>query len=402
MIPVRLTINGHIVDAEIAPRTHLADFLRESQCLTGTHIGCEHGICGACTVEIDGQISRSCITFAVACDGASVRTIEGFNDDELMGQLRAAFTQEHALQCGYCTPGMLIAARDLIRRRGNLTEPEIRTEMSGNLCRCTGYTGIIRAIARVMADNLAVPQATQKNLWIGPAPGPSPGPSAHVPRATNAAAPEAQTPGAPSVTATHTLRRIDVKTSASHQVGAMTRLSQSFEIAAPIALVWSNMSRLETVVACMPGAQLDVGPAADGSFSANLALSLGPIRTTFAGDGLFARDDAVRSCRVEGRGRDRGGPSSVLGEINYQLAEISPTLTRIDADIGYALTGPLAQFGRPTLVHGLVTSIGETFASNLDAIVAARGLTQKTTADIRLASLIWSLVANWIRRLWGR
>src|SRR5262249_18987324 len=151
MMRIVLTVNGEPVQAEVAPRTHLADFLREHLLLTGTHIGCEHGICGACTVEIDGEIARSCITYAVACDGARIRTIEGFEEDALMARLRQAFTEAHALQCGYCTPGMLIAARDLVRRKRGLTRAEIRTEMSGNLCRCTGYMGIVDAIERVMA-----------------------------------------------------------------------------------------------------------------------------------------------------------------------------------------------------------------------------------------------------------
>ena len=150
-VAITFQLNGKPVKAEVAPRTHLADFVREVRGLTGTHIGCEHGVCGACTVEIDGEIARSCIAFAASCDGSSVRTIEGFDDDPLMVELRAAFTAEHALQCGYCTPGMLIAARDLIRRRGKLTTAEIREAMSGNLCRCTGYVGIVRAIERVMA-----------------------------------------------------------------------------------------------------------------------------------------------------------------------------------------------------------------------------------------------------------
>ena len=154
-VAIAIEINGERVTAEVAPRTHLADFVREHLGLTGTHIGCEHGVCGACTVEIDGQIARSCIAFAPACDGAKVRTIESFDDDPLMVGLRAAFTAEHALQCGYCTPGMLIAARDLIQRKGRLSAVEIREAMSGNLCRCTGYVGIIRAIERVMADESA-------------------------------------------------------------------------------------------------------------------------------------------------------------------------------------------------------------------------------------------------------
>ena len=152
MTRIALTVNGMAVEADVVPRTHLADFLREQLLLTGTHIGCEHGICGACTVEIDGEIARSCITYAVACDGAHVRTIEGFDDDAAMARLRQAFTEAHALQCGYCTPGMLIAARDLVRRKAGLSRAEIRTEMSGNLCRCTGYMGIVDAIERVMGE----------------------------------------------------------------------------------------------------------------------------------------------------------------------------------------------------------------------------------------------------------
>ena len=147
---ISLTINGAPVQAEVEPRTHLADFLREAQGLTGTNLGCEHGVCGACTLEIDGAPARSCITFAVACEGASVRSIEGFAEDPVMAELRAAFTAEHALQCGYCTPGMLVTARDIVMRLPDADEARIRRELSGNLCRCTGYIGIVRAIQRVL------------------------------------------------------------------------------------------------------------------------------------------------------------------------------------------------------------------------------------------------------------
>jgi carbon-monoxide dehydrogenase small subunit len=147
-----LKVNGRRVEAAVEPRTHLADFLRESQGLTGTNLGCEHGVCGACTIEIDGAPSRSCITFAAACDGASVRTIEGFDDDPVMEQLRQAFTAEHALQCGYCTPGMLVTARDIVTRLPDADEARIRKELAGNLCRCTGYMGIVRAIQHVLSE----------------------------------------------------------------------------------------------------------------------------------------------------------------------------------------------------------------------------------------------------------
>jgi len=149
---VAITVNGRRVEAEVEPRTHLADFLREQLNLTGTNLGCEHGVCGACTLEIDGAPSRSCITYAAACDGADVRSIEGFDDDPVMAQLREAFTAEHALQCGYCTPGMLVTARDIVLRLPDADEARIRKELAGNLCRCTGYMGIVRAIQRVLSE----------------------------------------------------------------------------------------------------------------------------------------------------------------------------------------------------------------------------------------------------------
>jgi carbon-monoxide dehydrogenase small subunit len=149
---VAFSVNGRRVEAEVEPRTSLADFLREREGLTGTNLGCEHGVCGACTIEIDGAPARSCIAYAVACDGVEVRTIEGFAEDPVMEELRQAFTAEHALQCGYCTPGMLVTARDIVLRLPNADEARIRLELSGNLCRCTGYVGIVRAIQRVLAS----------------------------------------------------------------------------------------------------------------------------------------------------------------------------------------------------------------------------------------------------------
>jgi len=155
MKTITLHINGSEHSAPAEHRTHLADHLRENLGLTGTHIGCEHGVCGACTIEIDGAPARSCITYAAACEGRQVRTIEGFDHDPLMAQLREAFTAEHALQCGYCTPGMLMTARDIVQRLPRADEARIRHELAGNLCRCTGYRGIVRAIQRVLAERAA-------------------------------------------------------------------------------------------------------------------------------------------------------------------------------------------------------------------------------------------------------
>ena len=310
MTRIALTVNGKDVEADVTPRTHLADFLREQLLLTGTHIGCEHGICGACTVEIDGEIARSCITFAVACDGARVRSIEGFDDDAAMAHLRQAFTEAHALQCGYCTPGMLIAARDLVRRKGGLSRADIRTEMSGNLCRCTGYMGIVDAIERVMGEKVeaalsasspsprassargegqgegqplapapvttplpteewgegigaATAAAASTRSWLGPAPGPVAStvsaPASPIPSALPTATP---TPPAPSG-ARGTRAPICVTVSQLDDAGGETRISQSFVLPHPRAAVWALMSDVEAMARCMPGLSLDGPPVGD-------------------------------------------------------------------------------------------------------------------------------------------
>ena len=144
---VTLVVNGEEVRETIDARKTLVDFLREDLALTGSHVGCEHGVCGACTVLVDGEPARSCLMLAVACDDRQVETIEGFAGDPVIAALRRTFHQRHALQCGYCTPAMLITARDLILRQRACSEREIRDGLAGNICRCTGYTNIVTAIA---------------------------------------------------------------------------------------------------------------------------------------------------------------------------------------------------------------------------------------------------------------
>jgi aerobic carbon-monoxide dehydrogenase small subunit len=143
---VHMTVNGGPVRAETEERMSLADFLRDSRLLTGTHIGCEHGVCGACTLLMDGEPVRSCITLAAAADGRDIRTIEGYVGDVVMDVIRQCFAECHALQCGFCTPGMLATAYDIVTRLPQADRSRIRVELSGNLCRCTGYLGIINAI----------------------------------------------------------------------------------------------------------------------------------------------------------------------------------------------------------------------------------------------------------------
>jgi carbon-monoxide dehydrogenase small subunit len=148
MASVTMIVNGKEVTANVDPRTLLAQFLREHLHLTGTHVGCDTSQCGACVVHVDGRSIKSCTTLAVACDGASVTTIEGIGTPDNLHPMQAAFRENHGLQCGFCTPGMIMSAIDIVNRKGNaLDEHTIREELEGNICRCTGYHNIVKAVA---------------------------------------------------------------------------------------------------------------------------------------------------------------------------------------------------------------------------------------------------------------
>ena len=149
-VTLNLAVNGETVEAVCEARTSLADFLREHMRLTGTHLGCEQGACGACTVMLDGQPVRSCLSLAASCQSRAVITVEGLEHDPVMAQLRSAFKAEHALQCGFCTPGMLVSAYDIVLRCPQANDDDVRRELAGNLCRCTGYQGIVRAVLSVL------------------------------------------------------------------------------------------------------------------------------------------------------------------------------------------------------------------------------------------------------------
>ena len=150
-MPSRLTVNGEPVEREVEPRRSLSDFLREDLGLTGTHVGCEHGVCGACTVLVNGESARACLLLAVQCEGAAITTIEGLTPAEGLSPLQQAFRACHGLQCGFCTPGMIVLAHELLARNARPTTDEIREALAGNLCMCTGYVMIVRAVAQAAA-----------------------------------------------------------------------------------------------------------------------------------------------------------------------------------------------------------------------------------------------------------
>jgi carbon-monoxide dehydrogenase small subunit len=370
-------------------------------------VGCEHGICGACTVEIDGEIARACITYAVTCDGAHVRTIEAFDDDPLMEALRQAFTEEHALQCGYCTPGMLIAARDLVRRKGPLSREEIREEMSGNLCRCTGYMGVVDAIHRVTAkaprtEQLSRPRAQK---WLGPAPGPD-AKTAAVHAAPMHIAIAEPVPLRPQTTQLPHGEPIRVSVGEVQEAGGSVRLSQTFALQHPRPEVWRLMSDPEAVARCMPGARLD-GPPQDGRITGRIDVKLGPVTAAFSGEGSVEQFPAEFRQVIAGSGGDKRSGSRVSGSVDYRLTAMAGSAaggeaTRVDVVIGYQLTGMLAQFGRSNMARDLAARMGEAFAQNLDAALRGDAAAPAQPAPIRALSLAWQVIAARLRALLRR
>jgi carbon-monoxide dehydrogenase small subunit len=371
VIRISLEVNGAACEGAVEPRMHLADFLRQQVGLTGTHLGCEQGVCGACTLLIDGQPMRSCLSYAVSCDGSRVQTIEGFDADALMAELREAFSVHHGLQCGFCTPAMLITARDIILRFGDADEAVIRRELSGNICRCTGYMGIVAAIRAVAKGRQPVSAGQPAPVVSKAAPLPKDKPT---PVAAPKAVAMAAAPGGPE-------------------------LRQSITIAAPPADVWAALADITRVGGCLPGAVID---SVDGNdVRGHLTVKFGPIRARFAGEAKVERDETEMRGRIIGGGRDAHGGSSARGMVTYSLRPVESGMTAIDLAISYQLTGALAQFGRSELVADFAGRMATAFAQNLSAMLQGGGAAPAGTADINIVALGWSLLLARLRRLFG-
>ena len=368
MTPVTLTVNGTAVSAAVEPRTHLADFLREQLLLTGTHLGCEHGVCGACTILLDGEPARACIVYAATCGGRHVRTIEGLADDPIAAALRAAFTAEHALQCGYCTPGMLVTARDIVRRLPDADEDRIRLELAGNLCRCTGYNGIVRAIRRVLAQRPQTVVAAKPPLPRG---------QFAEPRemATTASAAVAPAAAAPE-----------------------NALNQTLHLALPRETVWRAVQDRALIAACVPGAR--VTSIAGERIVGELVASLGPIEARFTGNATVTYDAAMYGGQVKAEGRDPASGTRLSADTTFRVTEDGPQASTITLDIAYALRGPLAQFGRGPVVRVFAAEIAAAVGRNLEAKM--RGEAMPAAAHLRAGGLMWRAAWQWLRGLLGR
>jgi aerobic carbon-monoxide dehydrogenase small subunit len=350
---IQLTVNGETREVSAPARTHLADVLREHCGLTGTHLGCEQGVCGACTVMVNGVPTRSCLIYAHEAAGMEVTTIEGLDEDPVAEALRAAFAKHHALQCGYCTPGMMMTARDIVTRLGAVDEDRIRDELAGNLCRCTGYRGIVRAIAEVAATRPAAVPLLRREVPLTP----PPAPVQTTPALTSTALPN--------------------------------QLEHRETLALPLDAAWAILSDPARIAACLPGMTLlrHEGEAVEGE----MAVSLGPFAVKFAGIGTLTLDHAAHLGRLRGQGRD--GANGAEGEVQWRLEPAGAGTTLI-LDLAWRLTGPLAQFSRPALLRGMVAGLAGDFARNLER--QARGEAVPTRTGL------WAMLRAWLRGVLGR
>lgn len=385
-----LTVNGRAVSKPVEPRTHLADFLRDQLDLTGTHLGCEHGVCGACTLLLDDMPARSCITFAAACNGARVTTIEGLDNDEIATELRAAFSREHALQCGYCTPGMLISARDLVLRLETSDERAIRVGLSGNLCRCTGYVGIVRAVRSVIDERrrrgiTAITGAGRQQL------GPVGSGNATLRESTGVARPAiAIVPEQPEAAAATIVPDFVPD----------KNFGEQFTVAFSPEKVFETFNDLARVAACLPGATLTAVPSPDRA-EGLISVKLGPISASFRGAVRIERDRATLSGRIIGIGNDQRSRSSTQGDIRYRLLPMEDgTSTRVELSIGYSLTGFLAQIAREGLVRDLAKRLTAEFARNLG--LSLSGAAPQQLAQLNGLKLAFDLLKKALSKLFRR
>lgn len=370
-----LEVNGNAVTSIIEDRTSIADLLRDELDLTGTHLGCEQGVCGACTIEIDGVPSRSCITQAKACNNTKIRTIEGYDDDLIMSALRESFSEHHALQCGFCTPGMLVASYDIVSRGVAANESDVRTALSGNLCRCTGYQGIVKAVMSVLARRSELLTEESKPAI--------------------ATAPSHEYRDALPVFK-RTVGKVDQVTLNISSEGGDNCIIERIKFKHSIEDVWALMRDVEQVVPCVPGASL-LGREGE-KLEIQMEASFGAISAKFQGNGLFCFDDKKYSGRFEGEGKDTRSGSGASGALDFQLIAEDEKSCWLHLEASYEVTGSLSQFSRGGLIKSFASAVTRMFTDNLSLRLKGEVLDPSKGAKLSIFRLVLAVLQGWFKR----
>ena len=343
-VEVRFAVNGTPAVLHLPPRHTLADALRDHLGLTGTHLGCEHGVCGMCTVLVDGEAARACLLFACQLDGSEVTTVEGLGRPDALHPLQESFGGHHALQCGFCTPGFLMSSYDLLAHRPEVTEEELPAELSGVLCRCTGYRNIIAAVAetgRAHPGGIPEPGNCAPQALVGRASGRLTGGGEESEAGTEPA--EDQPITLPDAEPTATV-------------------DSTSTVEVPPEAVWNVLDDVPLLARCLPGAELtdDLG---GGRYTGRAQVSAGPVKLSFAGRAQILDHDRERGLlRVVAKGQDTGG-AQTTAEITLRTRGV-PGGTELTAEAAVHLSGRIAQFGR-ALAGDLSRRLFAQFADNV-------------------------------------
>jgi xanthine dehydrogenase YagT iron-sulfur-binding subunit len=329
-IETRFNVNGTKAVLNLPARVTLADALRDHLGLTGTHLGCEHGVCGMCTVLVDGQAARACLLFACQLDGADIVTVEGLGRPDDLHPLQEAFGRNHALQCGFCTPGFLMSSYDLLSHKPGVTEEELPEELSGVICRCTGYRNIVAAVAETGRD---YPEGI-------PQPG-NCGRRALAGRASGQAGGAASEPEEQPAEDVRPARNADIVLPGGDPTVSV-RIDTRIE--APADKVWRVFDDVHLLARCLPGAELTEELGAD-RYAGRARVSVGPIKLSFKGLAhIVEHDRAAGRLRVLAEGQDTGGARTQADITLSTESRDGGTTVRADAKV--YLTGRIAQFGR--------------------------------------------------------
>ena len=382
-VDVKMTINGSDVSMSLPPRVTLSDALRDHLGLTGTHVGCEHGICGMCTVLVDGEAARACLLFAVQLDGAEILTVEGLGRQDDLHPLQESFGRHHGLQCGFCTPGFLMSSYDLLTHEPDVRREDLPGELSGVLCRCTGYRNIIDAVddvAEAHRDGIPGPGNCGQRALVGRSPAGSSGAGTPERDAENGAAEEAEFTARPKEIALPSGEP-------TIQIDVTSRLESTPE---EVARIFEDVRLLAR---CLPGAEL-TDELGDNWYRGRARIALGPVRLSFNGVAHIVEQAGDRIV-MRAQGKDTGGGGAQAGIVMSAAPEEDGTSLRAEANV--FLTGRIAGFGR-SLAGDVSRRMFEDFARALDRAAAG----EEPDVDQRPPGALSLLVETVIERIRNR
>ena len=378
-VTVSFTVNGRPASVDVAPRVTLSDALRDHLGLTGTHVGCEHGVCGMCTVIVDGDAARACLLLACQMEGAEIMTVEGLGKPDDLHPLQESFSRHHALQCGFCTPGQLMSAYDLLDKEPGIAPEELPEQMSGVLCRCTGYRNIMDAVGEVAEknpDGVPPPRNCASGALL-------PRDSIGGPSAGGSGAGDDEHQGV-----------AEIRMPSTEPTVAVT-VDQEVE-ATPDEL-WVVMSDTERLARCLPGAEL-VADFGDDTYKGRIRVALGPVKLAFLGDiHVVTRDEETRTIRALAQAADAGG-GNVQADVRITVSPHA-TGSAIHAEADLHMTGRIAQFGR-SLANDVSKEMFGQFTAALDA--TARGEEAAEIKPTSALTLMAQMTANRARGAWDR